>query len=109
MPRFVTVEEAISHLRLDLTLEDSPPDPDQERLEAKLDEAEAVILDYLKVIDDSPEWEPSAAKLPVVQAAVKLALSALWEDAEGTGDGDYLRMDGAIARLLIRMRDPAVA
>lgn len=109
MARFVTIEQAIGHLKLDFSADDSPPDPELEVLESKLDAAEAVILDYLKVIDDSPEWEPSEAQLPIVQVAVKIVLSALWDDREGTGDGDYLRPDGSVARLLVRMRDPAIA
>lgn len=109
MAEFVTVAQAIGHLRLDFAEDDSPPDPELSVLELKLDASEAIVLDYLKVTDDSPAWEPTPAQEPLVQAAILLVLSALWEDRSGTGDGDYIRPGGAVANLLARMRDPAIA
>lgn len=109
MAEFVTIEEANQHLRAGIDI-DSPLADDAADLSQKLDAAESIILNYLKVdIEDSPVWEPSDQDLPNLKAAILIMLSGLWDDREGTGIGDYLRQDGAIARLLMRMRDPVLA
>jgi hypothetical protein len=109
MPRFITIQQAIDHLRLDLEIGDSPVDPEEAHLELKVDAAEAVYVNYLKKNDDSPPWEPSEAELPIVQACVLLLLTGLWDDREGSGVGDYLKPNGAVALLSARLRDPAIA
>lgn len=103
MADFLTLAEADDHLRLDL-LESG--DEREDDLQAKIDQAEQIVLDYLKV--DGAEWSGDTLPRPI-RAAMLLTLSALWEDREGTGDGDYLRPDGAVTRLLHRFRDPAMA
>lgn len=107
----ITVEQAEAHLRLDLARSGGSPDAiTDERLpdlEMKIDAASAIVLDYLKY-GDSPEWTPHTVPKHIAAAAL-LVLSALWEDREGTGIGDYLKPDGAIANLLRRSRDPALA
>lgn len=111
MVALISVQEANDHLRLDMENDDgSPPDfSDDERfgeVTRKIDEATDIIVGYLK--KPSHGWTVDTVP-PRVRAAILLTLSAIWEDREGTGDGDYLRPDGAIARLLVRDRDPAIA
>lgn len=110
MARLVTIEQAQAHLRLNV--EGSPPVTDDHAdLEFKIAQATEIVIDYIKRpdhgwdLDASPPVEAPA----LVQAAVLLVLSALYEDREGTGDGDYLRPDGAVVRILHRYRDPAIA
>lgn len=110
----VSMQQASDHLRLGLEFGGSPETADDDMtsrdLALKVAEAEAIVLDYLKVPEDgSPLWEPSERALPVIQAAIKLVLSALWDDREGAGEGDYLAENGPVARLLRRYRDPALA
>jgi hypothetical protein len=113
MAALVTLKQASDHLRLDLEFTGSPPeestDPRTPDLQLKLDAAEAIVLDYLKVGGGSPSWEAGPDDLPIIQAAILLVLSGLFDDREGAGDGDYLKEDGAVARLLRRLRDPALA
>lgn len=111
MVDLITVQQANDHLRLDMESDDgSPPDfSDDERFDEvtrKIAEATDIIVSYLK--KPAHSWTDQTVP-PRVRAAILLALSAIWEDREGTGDGDYLRPDGAIARLLVRDRDPAIA
>lgn len=111
MVDLITVQQANDHLRLDMESDDgSPPDfSEDERFDEvtrKIEEATDIVVSYLKKPDHG--WTAETVP-PRVRAAILLALSAIWEDREGTGDGDYLRSDGAIARLLVRDRDPAIA
>jgi hypothetical protein len=109
----ITLQEAIDHLRITMTEEGGSPassDPRYNDLVAKVAEAQAIVLDYLEM--DEANFAESGVSdnwLPVVKSAVKLVLSALWEDREGTGVGDYLAEDGAVVRLLRRIRTPTVA
>ena len=110
----ITVEEAAAHLRLDLETDGGSPaeitDARLPDLVAKIGEAEAAILGYIEMDeDDLSATGTGASWLPVVQSAVKLYLSGLWDDREGTAAGDYLDPDGAIARVLRRIRYPAIA
>jgi hypothetical protein len=110
----ITTEEAAAHLHIDLQYDDSsPPVIDDERLddlEAKIAEAEATILDYLEMEEaDLTATGVSENWLPIAQAAVKLYLSSLYDDRAADGETDYLAQDGAIARLLRRIRYPAIA
>ena len=109
----ITVEEAAGHLRLDLISSGSPVTITDERLpdlELKMAQAEAAILDYIEMAEaDVTASGVSENWLPAVKAAVLLLLSALWDDREGTAEGDYIAEDGAIARLLRRIRYPAIA
>jgi len=79
-------------------------------IQGKADHASAVIVDYLKEQAD-PAWTADTAPL-VVQAAVLLMLGHLWEhrgdDLEAPTGSDAAVWE-AIARLLMRMRDPALA
>lgn len=111
MVDLITVEQANDHLRLDMEGNDaSPPDfSGDERFDEvtrKVAEATDIVVNYIKKPDHG--WTVETVP-PRIRSAILLALSAVWEDREGTGDGDYLRPDGAIARLLARDRDPAIA
>lgn len=115
----ITVEEAAAHLRLDLETDGgSPAEPDARLpdLESKIAEAEAAILNYIEMDEEDLSATGVDAKwLPIVQSAVKLYLTGLWDDRVGGGNvgfeagGDYFKEDGAIARLLRRIRYPAIA
>lgn len=109
----ITLEEATSHLRIDLSMDSSsPPAVDDERypdLLLKMAQAEAAVLDYIEMVEADlsasgvdPAWQD------IIKAAMLLLLTALWDDREGT-KGDYFAQDGAIARLLRRIRYPAIA
>jgi hypothetical protein len=96
------------------------PDPRLADLELKIDQAEAIVLDYLKVdagvLDGSPPayatgspplW--TARNLKVISSAILLVLSALYDDEIERTLGDYMKRDGVIPLLLARLRDPALA
>lgn len=109
----VTIEEANRHLRLDLGLDaesGSGAEDDDGGIRAdlvlKMEQATEIVLDYLKT--EGSGWDEETVPRPI-HAAVLLVLSALWEDREGTGDGDYIAPNGTVARLLHRFRDPAIA
>jgi hypothetical protein len=121
MATLITVAQADAHLRLDLDLTASPPDdPRIPDVELKMDQAEAIVLDYLKVDDDVLDGSPpgylagspplwGARDLKVIQSAILLILSALWDDSPDRTVADYMKQDGTIALLLARLRDPALA
>jgi hypothetical protein len=100
----VPFEQAKSHLHVTDAVHDA-------EIQAKLAQASAIIVDYLKG-DVAPTWDETTAPLPV-QAAVLYMLALLYEhrgdDLEaGAGDYDVGTWD-AIDRLLKRFRDPALA
>jgi len=110
----ITLEEAADHLRIVLqTSNDSPDvitDPREADLNSKIAQTEALVLDYIE--KDEADLSASGVNpnwLPVVRSAVLLILSALWDDRNGTDQGDYFQENGAVARLLRRIRPPALA
>ena len=127
MATLITVAQANAHLRLDLAGEnDSPPFSSDDRLpdlQLKMDQAEGIIINYLKLDDAEFELavngDPDASPVVVptwsdrdrfnVQAAVLLVLSALYDDEIQRTLGDYMKADGVIPLLLMRLRDPALA
>ena len=108
----ITTQEAVLHLRLDMIGDpsDSPPYGGDERLpdlQLKMLSAETIILDYLKTHDTG--WTDATVP-PPIKASILIMLSALWDNRDGNPSaGDYLRPNGAIALLLMRLRDPACA
>lgn len=104
MVGFVTLQQAKDHLRLDF-------DDADDDLELKIDQAFDIITDYLKIdADTRSDWEADPSLIPArTKAAMLLLLTDLWDVRDGTGDGDYIKADGPIARLLMRQRDPAMA
>jgi hypothetical protein len=113
----ITIAEADAHLRLDLENDGGSPvtytDARLANVQMKVNQAEAVILNYLKRTefpdpDDSPQvWTES--DVLVVKASIFLLLSALFDDANGRTVEDYMRAGGTIPLLLVRLRDPALA
>lgn len=99
MAALITKDQAKQQLRIDF-------DDQDDDLEMKMEQASAIIVDYLKKLDHG--WTTLTVP-PPVQAAILLVLTALWDDRTGEGDGDYLAPDGPVARLLMRFRDPALA
>jgi hypothetical protein len=113
MNDLIPLEQAKLQLRIQDTLHDA-------EVEMMNDAAVAVILDYLKptLLDGTtrPDWPWTAATLPLpVSQAMRLLLTHFYEHrgddmtpsgAGGTPDADVW---GAIERLLVRFRDPALA
>lgn len=111
MVALVTQAQAAAHLRQDIPGSGSADEAgDAEMLadlDLKIEQASEIVIDYLKRSESS--WEDPDTVPKPIQAAVLLVLTALWDDREGTGDGDYILPGGAVARLLVRFRDPALA
>lgn len=113
----ITIEQADQHLRLDLENDGGSPliytDARTANVQMKITQAEAIILNYLKIDEphdpaDSPQiW--TEANVIVVQSAVLLLLSALFDDAQGRTVEDYMKPHGTVPLLLARLRDPALA
>lgn len=101
----VTLAQAQDHLR------DYYP-ANESDIEQKVTQASAAVLDYLKRAADAEPWTPTTAP-PVVQAAVLLTLSWLYDDRTG---GDNVEggvamgyLPQSVTDLLHRSRDPALA
>jgi len=113
----ITIAEADAHLRLDLDNDGSSPviytDARLANVQMKVDQAEAIILNYLKRTEfPDPDASPqiwSESDVLVVKASIFLLLSALFDDAQGRTVEDYMRAGGTIPLLLMRLRDPAIA
>lgn len=113
----ISIAEADAHLRLDLENDDGSPitytDARLPNVQMKIDQAEAIILNYLKLDEfPDPDASPQVWKegdVSVVKAAILLLLSALFDDAQGRTVEDYMRAGGTIPLLLVRLRDPALA
>lgn len=107
----VTLQQASDHLRLDIDFSESPVDDELiPELTDKLFQANAIIVNYLKVGGDSPEWEPDEVDEPAVRASVLLVLSAIWDNKTGENLGKLFHpQTGTVALILMRMRDPAFA
>jgi hypothetical protein len=96
----LTLAEAKTHLREVSTAND-------EDITAKTLEGSAIIVSYLKAQAD-PAWDDTTAP-PEVKAGVKLLLSNLMENRGGEDEArrDEITWE-AIARILVRRRDPAL-
>lgn len=89
----VSLEAAKNHLRI----LDSDQDED---IEAKLQEATAIVIDYLKRPDHG--WNEATAPFPV-KAAIKLMIEELMVNRSTA------QVTEGIKSLLWRLRDPALA
>lgn len=98
-PSLVTLAEAKTHLRVTTDAQDAD-------IQAKADQASAIVLDYLKGRADEA-WTDATVPRPV-KAGVLLMLTHLYEHR---GDDPATDADlwDAIGRLLVRFRDPALA
>lgn len=95
----VTLAQAKTHLRITGATDDTD-------IQLKLDQAEAIILDYLK--RPVPEtWDDTTVPGPVT-AAILLMTARLFEHRGDLEDEDAM-LWLAIERLLVRLRDPAIA
>lgn len=99
MAALVTLRQAKDHLRIDADGQDND-------IMLKVLQASAIVQTYLKAQGD-PTWTDLTAP-GNVQAAVLLMLGHLYEHR-----GDNLAPDGAVwdavGRLLVGLRDPALA
>lgn len=96
----VTLATAKVHLRI--TTSDDDTD-----IQLKLDQAEAVILEYLDTSVDAAWVSPATAPGPVT-AAILLWLGRLYEARGDSDDIDAVTW-AAIERLLVRSRTAALA
>ena len=101
----VTLTQAKTHLHITMPAGD-PGDAD---IQLKLDQAEAIILDYLKGANGAAiGWiDPTTVPLPVT-AAILLMLTRLYEQRGDDEEKDETLWK-AVDRLLKRFRDPALA
>jgi hypothetical protein len=115
MPDLVTVEQVNKALRLDLDMDVSGDDSDTSRvedIEAKIEQATDIVLDYLKLDPEYVEW--TAETVPGrVSAAIIMVVDCLLDDTPekldrlgGLSGGD---IHNPIVALLYRLRDPALA
>ena len=69
-----------------------------------------MVLEYIALTEeDLTASGVNSSWLPVVRAAVLIVLSGLWEDRIGSTGGDFFAANGAVARLLRRIRYPSIA
>jgi hypothetical protein len=109
MTAFVTLDEAKAHLRIDYASDDT-------EVQDKLDEAQGIVLDYLKnptgVFYEPDGVTPLTNPPAPVTAAIKLVLGNLWRYREGGDERYTVHVDPisqAVISLLMRLRDPAFA
>jgi Phage gp6-like head-tail connector protein len=98
--QLVTLATAKAHLRIDVSTDDTD-------IQLKLDQAEAVILEYLDTSVDAAWVSPATAPGPVT-AAILLWLSRLYEHRGDADEADAVTWQ-AIERLLVRSRNAALA
>jgi hypothetical protein len=97
----ITLEQAKAHLRVVSVDEDDD-------IDRKIEQAGAIVLDYLKGQAVSG-WNDGSVTVPrVVEAATLVMLTHLYENRgdDMTADEDAWK---AVERLLMRFRDPALA
>lgn len=94
----VDLEKAKQHLHI-------VDDNDDENIVTKLEQASAIVLDYLKVDEDtySLDASPYVEAPKGVQAATLLVLENLYDRS------DEDPISNAVRSLLHRLRDPALA
>ena len=96
----VSLTQAKAHLRVTVTTDDAD-------IQLKLDQAEATILEYLDTSVDAA-WVSPATAPGMVSASILLVLTDLYEHR-----GDDMTLSEktweAVARLLARSRNPALA
>lgn len=106
----VTTDQAADQLRKDGS------DADIGDVELKVEQASEIVLDFIKQRDS--DWTDPNGENPapaLIQAAVLLILTALYDDRSGPTIGELLTPPngstaaGSVAALLWRYRDPALA
>jgi len=107
MATYVTIAEAKEHLRIRTPADD----PGDAAIQARLDRAEAIVLDYLK---PQPDPLTIAPPDPVIAAAILLTLAEL-DRFRGDDESSYSQATTAgdlspvVTNLLRRKRTPALA
>lgn len=85
-------------------------DQDDTKIAEKLNEASAIVLDYLKKPGNC--WQDNSGRprsVPyLIQSAVKLVTAALYENADGNENAPQ-PLSQAVKDILARHRDPALA
>jgi hypothetical protein len=118
----ITLQQAIDHLRLPLEVGSPATDVQTSMmrdLTMKVAQAEALVLDYLKVsLTSPPDWDANAGTAPVVvQLATLCQLAELWrfrgDDPgsieSGRAKGEPGDINQQAKDYLWRWRDPAIA
>jgi len=103
MATLVTLQQAKDHLEVPTM---PVGDPDEADLQLKLDQAEALILDYLAAKAD-PAWTAATVPKPVT-AAILLMLGGLYRHRGDLMDADPA-LWAAIDRVLTGIRFAALA
>jgi Phage gp6-like head-tail connector protein len=105
----ITLAVAKQHLRVDHTDDDAD-------ITRKLDQANAIVWDYIKhTPDDEAEgaWAPDALQLLIIEAATLMVLSKLYDDRNiGEEDNQNVALGyltPQVTATLHRLRDPALA
>lgn len=117
----ITLQQAIDHLRLPLELGSPSTDVQSSMmrdLTTKVAQAEALVLDYLKVsLTSPPDWDADAGTVPKVVALATLCqLGEIWrfrgDDAAAVDQSPSYesgQLSPQVTNYLRRWRDPAIA
>lgn len=110
----LSLEAAKRHLRIEPENTD-----DDEDLKVKIEEASAIVIDYIKAPDrerrtgeGAPESWTELTVPGVIRAAVELVLSKLFDDRNAGDEDNEVAMGyltPAVTAILHRYRDPALA
>ena len=98
MSELLSLAQAKARLRIDF-------DDDDTDAQLMLDQAEGIVIDYLKRPDHG--WDEGTVPWSV-SAAILLVFGSLWEHREGDAEG-FDPISPAVVSLLARQRDPALA
>lgn len=121
MSSLITTQQAIDHLRLPLELGSPATDVQSSMMRdllLKISQAEALVLDYLKVsLTSPPDWDVEAGTVPlVVQLGVLCQLAEIWrfrgDDAAAVDQAPSFesgQLSPQVTNYLRRWRDPAIA
>src|SRR5262245_18451710 len=113
MRTLVTMNEGIAHLRLP-----DPGSPEDSDLQAKLDAAEAIVLNYIERTSD-PDWSDEIASwdettvLMGIKQAILIHFGELYrfrgdDAAAEASKPDHGFLSRSVVSLLHRYRDPVV-
>lgn len=104
----ITLAQAFRQLRIAMDDDETPEThPEKDDVEFRAQLATGIVLDYIKDPDNSQEWTAEDCPAPV-QASIMIVLSDLDEHRAGSSADDVF-ISEAVRRLLMRMRDPALA
>lgn len=108
----ISLEEAKRHLLMD-------HDDDDAEIQQKIEEASAIVLDYLKLSSVPASWQPAetgetggtgstptGGTPPLIRSAVKIIVGDLYKNRES--ENSYVLTEG-VRSLLHRQRHPAMA